>query len=317
MDFFQDLFVLKQQLLESVFPQFQYVASSIGGIAATILITTVVLNAYINSCSIDWGLMLRPFCIAFVLSVFPVLIIQPLDSLAQATNKWMYGICKDSKSQKQQLKQQIRDKIASANTIALEDMVEVAGNIDADNERIEQIFQEHESNDTFSNEISLNWTQRALIDTFTWIVEQLTYVAQLFVSFMGVVYLLLLSLTGPITFALAIIPAFKTGITSWFARYIQIMLYMPLAQIFMFLMQKSQNIILESALATSDMVTYPTLTMWCLNIVSIIGLFKIPTIAEWVVESSGGQAFGAAVNRVGASVAGKAATVARKMITKV
>lgn len=283
-------------MLEDVFPQFQYVASGIGGIAATILIVTVCYESYIKG-GLDIGLALRPFCIAFVLSVFPQLIIAPLDGISQATTKWMSNICDDMKDERKLLNERIKASIE----------YEEEAN-DVDNTDIDAKYQ---ANNASRSEMP-GWLERTCMNIMIWLVNLLTHVAQVFVSFLSIIYMMLLSLTGPITFALAIIPSFRSGITSWFARYIQIMLWQPLAQIFIFLTGSIGNIILETTLNDGSTVTSPQLTLLCISIVSVIGLFKIPTIAEWVVESTGGTGFNAAVNKAGVSTAAGAKMAAAK-----
>jgi len=290
MDFLQELYNLKSLLLDDVFPQFQYVASGIGGIAATILIVTVCYESYIKG-GFDLGLALRPFCIAFVLSVFPQLVIAPLDGISQATTKWMSNICDDMKSERELLNKRIK--------AAIEYEEEAT---DVDNTDIADMDAKYQASNVSRAEMP-GWIERSCMNIMIWLVNLLTHVAQVFVSFLSIIYMMLLSLTGPITFALAIIPSFRSGITSWFARYIQIMLWQPLAQIFIFLTGSIGNIILETALKEERTITSPQLTLLCVSIVSVIGLFKIPTIAEWVVESTGGTGFNAAVNKAGANSA--------------
>lgn len=295
MDFAENLFTIKDVLLENIFPQFQYIASCIGAITATILIVTITLNSYLTGDGIDWSMALRPFVIAFVLAVFPNLVVRPLDSISQATNKWMSSICDEAKNNKEALEEEIKRKIEEENKINTDEYT-IA---DADPNQVNPTFEQNNSTTATSAEQNRpSWIARAFISIITWIVDVLTTVAQIFISFLSIMYLMILSLTGPITFALAILPAFKGGITSWFARYIQIMLWIPLSQIFMYMMYSVQNILLSESLGKS-VVTSPVITMLALGVVSIIGMFKIPSIAEWVIESTGGQSFNAAVNKAG------------------
>lgn len=306
MEFLEQLFLIKEILLTNIFPQFQYIASAIGAITATILIVTVILNSYVNNESIDWGMALRPFCIAFVLSVFPILVIQPLDKVGISVNRWMSEFCDDSKDKVTQLKETIQKKINEQNAIDISEGDEPTW----EDPNIDNLY----DNIEFVNPYQNGKLQELLVDIVNWLVATLTDIAQVFISFLSTVYLTLLSLTGPITFALAIIPAFRGGISSWFARYIQIMLWIPLTQIFVYMMYNLQIILYDLALRNNT-ITMPLLSSIILGAVAVIGIFKIPTLAEWVVESTGGQAFNSAINKTGVA-AGRAGIIAGAAIGK-
>lgn len=306
MEILNDLYTLKSMLLKDVFPDFQYIASSIAGITATMLIVSIALTSYIKGEGIDWLSALRPFVIAFVLSVYPSLIIVPLDSVNKGINKWMDSMLKESKLTQQNLKKQIKDNLhKQEETLYIIDPTEITDPDYSTKDEVDNLFENNQRDNNPQNDFSQtapsggpNWFIRAI----NWLVQILTYVAQIFILVLSSIYLMLLSLTGPITFALAILPAFRSGIASWFARYIQISLWIPLAQIFSFMINHISNSLLQAQLTGSSTVTYPNISMLCISLVSIIGIFKIPSIAEWVVESTGGKAVNHAVNRTGAAI---------------
>ena len=157
-----------------------------------------------------------------------------------------------------------------------------------------------------------NKFQRLIMDAMTYMVEIFSYVAQMFVSFLSVIYMIILSITGPLTFVLAIVPMFRSGIGSWLARYIQIMLWTPISHMIVIIMNYFHIVILRTSLENSIVVTWPTTVMLCLGLVMTIALFKIPTLCEWIVESTGGTAFNTAVNKA----ASKIGTMVVKQVSK-
>lgn len=289
-----ELYDIKQLVVESMLPGFLSVAGQLASITATILLVVVAFESFIKV-GFDKGLALRPFCIAFIIMVFPYLILAPMDSAAKAMNGWMTEVCNASIEKKDKLDEAIKQKVMESEII-YEDLE------DTDTGHIDRLYQGTESSRT---ELP-NTVQRWLMNATLWLVEIFTYVAQLFITVLSVLYLTILSLLGPISFALAIVPSFRGSISDWLARYIQISLWAPLSQIFLLMVNTLTSVVLSVSLSGEGNVTYPTTTVLCVNIISVIGLFKIPTVAEWVVQSTGGSSFNAAYNKAGAKGAGAA-----------
>lgn len=103
-----------------------------------------------------------------------------------------------------------------------------------------------------------------------------------------------LSLLGPLSLALSIFPVFSGSFSSWLARYVQVFLYLPLADIFSLMLSRLQTLMIErdiEALQTGyEAVFSGTSTLYILFLIlGAIGYLTIPYAATYVVHSSGMQ----------------------------
>lgn len=304
MDFINELYHIKSLMLEEIFPDFFNLAVGVGGITGGITIVITSYNVFFGK-GFDLGLALRPFCILFIITMFPYIILSPLDIIGQGLYKWMDKTCEQSGIERENLSKTLKDKI---------DRDEIL-EYDMENTDIAMIDGLYESTEKSNTETPSRF-QRWIMDAMVYLVEIFSYVAQMFVSFLSVIYMIILSITGPLTFVLAIVPMFMSSLGSWLARYIQITLWIPISHIIVIIMNYFHIIILKNAITGTEAITWPTSIMVCLSLVMTIALFKIPTLCEWIVESSGGAAINAAVNKAGAKAAGFTAGVVTKVISK-
>lgn len=290
MDFINELYQIKQLMLDELAPDFLFIAQGVSSITASIMIAIIATHSFLQD-GFDLGMALRPFCIIFIIFVFPQLITTPLDSISQGLNKWMFLTCEQIGEQRNQLSEQLKERILQ------DDIFEY----DIENIDIAEIDGLYESTEHSRTGLP-NRFQKWIMDAMVYLVEIFSCVAQMFVSFLSVIYTIILSITGPLTFVLAIVPMFRSGIGSWFARYIQIMLWTPMSHLIIIIMNYFHIVVLKASLENSISVTWPTTIMFCLGMVMTIALFKIPTLCEWIVESTGGSAFNAAVNKAAAKI---------------
>lgn len=111
------------------------------------------------------------------------------------------------------------------------------------------------------------------------------------------VFLTILTIVGPLAFALAILPAFSHNITSWLSRYIQIALWVPIGQIVVWI---NQWLMAHLADMCSDYALGGKYVILVAVIVASFLISKVKVIASYIVESAGTS--GAESNGVGNTV---------------
>lgn len=143
------------------------------------------------------------------------------------------------------------------------------------------------------------------------------------------VYLIILSLIGPFAFAIGIVPAFRSTIPGWIARYIQVASWIPIGFIILHI---NLEIMKFLTVFTSEYSIGGKYVVLVAGIVSVASVSAVPKIAAYIIDStglndahgnvnaymrSGARAASGAVKSSGSS-AGKAAvlTAARKATTK-
>ncbi|WP_413614449.1 conjugative transposon protein TraJ [Flavobacterium sp. N2469] len=109
--------------------------------------------------------------------------------------------------------------------------------------------------------------------------------------------LVVLSILGPLVFGIAVFDGFQHTLTVWLARYINIYLWLPVANIFGSIIGKIQELMLKLDLSqvqsTGDTFFSRTDTAYLIfMIIGIIGYFTVPSVANYIVHAGGAGAMG-------------------------
>ncbi len=118
------------------------------------------------------------------------------------------------------------------------------------------------------------------------------------------IYMTIMALIGPFTFAIAILTAYPNGIRLWVERYIQYTLWQPLLYIIMYI---GTEILIQG----NQSVTWGGFWTWffmCLAIFTVIK--QVPAIASFIIESAGTEAIANQMSGIGGQVLQKASSAA-------
>jgi conjugative transposon TraJ protein len=107
-------------------------------------------------------------------------------------------------------------------------------------------------------------------------------------------YLIVLSILGPIVFGISVFDGFQHTLTSWIARYINVFLWLPVANIFGAIIAKIQEnmlrIDLEQIARYGDTFFSSTDTAYLIFLVmGIVGYFTVPSVCNYIVQAAGGN----------------------------
>jgi conjugative transposon TraJ protein len=108
-------------------------------------------------------------------------------------------------------------------------------------------------------------------------------------------YLIILAMLGPLVFGLAVFDGFQHTLTVWLARYLNVFLWLPVANIFGAVIATIQENMLKEDLqeiaTNGDTFFSSTDTAYLVfMIIGIIGYFTVPSIANYIVNAGGGNA---------------------------
>jgi len=123
---------------------------------------------------------------------------------------------------------------------------------------------------------------------------------------LGGIYLTVLGIIGPVVFAMAILPGFKTGIRNWIARYIQISMWVPLCYLMMYINLKVSTIFC-GMVASGQAGLGGEWLMVALQAVSLASVAAVPKLAGMIVESTGD-------NGARSTISDPARSIARKLV---
>ena len=117
--------------------------------------------------------------------------------------------------------------------------------------------------------------------------------AALVIDVIRTFFLIVLSILGPLAFAISVWDGFQSSLTQWISRYITIYLWLPVADLFSTIIARLQSIMLQADI--NRMQTDPNFSLdnsdaiyIVFLIIGIIGYFTIPTVAGWIISAGGG-----------------------------
>lgn len=127
-------------------------------------------------------------------------------------------------------------------------------------------------------------------------VLQLLYeAAALCINTLRTFYLIVLAILGPIVFGLSVFDGLQHTLTVWIARYINVFLWLPVANIFGAIIGKIQEnmlkIDIQQVIKYGDTFFSTTDTAYLIFLViGIVGYFTVPSVANYIVQAGGGNA---------------------------
>ncbi len=118
----------------------------------------------------------------------------------------------------------------------------------------------------------------------------------------------MLAILGPLVFGIAVFDGFQHTLTVWLARYINVYLWLPVANIFGSIIGKVQEKMLaldikqvensgDTFFSSTDMAYLIFLIM------GIVGYFIVPSVANYIIHASGGNTLLYKVNSLFTSTA--------------
>ena len=106
--------------------------------------------------------------------------------------------------------------------------------------------------------------------------------------------LIVLAILGPIVFGIAVFDGFQHTLTVWLARYINVFLWLPVANIFGSIVSKIQEKMLAIDIgqvqdAGDTFFSSTDMAYLVFMIIGIVGYFTVPSVANYIVHAGGGN----------------------------
>ena len=143
-----------------------------------------------------------------------------------------------------------------------------------------------------------NWIREGIKE----LLELVFQAAALIIDVIRTFYLIVLAIIGPIVFALSIFDGFQHLLTVWLARYINVYLWLPVANIFGAILAKIQENMINPATSGIPIPGQPfSTTDWAyiaFLLIGIVGYFTVPSVAGYIVNAGGGNALVEKVTRM-------------------
>lgn len=147
-----------------------------------------------------------------------------------------------------------------------------------------------------------------------WMKEVLEVVyaaASLCINTLRTFFLIILAVLGPLVLGFAVFDGFQHTLTVWLARYINIFLWLPVANIFGSILNKIQEQMIKLDISQigqqGDTFFSSTDTAYLIFlIIGIVGYFSVPTVTNFIVNAGGGNAMVQKMNMIVAGTGSRA-----------
>lgn len=278
------------------------VGRGLAGFAATWYIAYRVWRHLANAEPIDFYPLLRPFSIAIAILLFPS-VISLINGVMQPAVSGTASMVEGSDKAITVLLQQKEEAIKT--TDAWQMYVGEDGTGDRDrwykythpddqDGTGEGVFEGIGNDIKFAMAKASYNFRNSIKEWMSQILEILYQAAALCINTIRTFYMIVLAILGPLVFGLAVFDGFQHTLTVWLARYINIFLWLPVANIFGAIIGKIQELMLQLDISqlneNGDTFFSSTDAAYLIfMIIGIVGYFTVPSVANYIVHAGGGN----------------------------
>ncbi len=279
------------------------VGQGIAGFAATWYIASRVWRHIANAEPIDFYPLFRPFVLGFAVLIFPS-VLAMINGIMKPTVTATGQMVKDSDKAIALLLKQKEEAIKK--TAAWQMYVGESGSGDRDKwykythpddptGSDEGIFEGIGNDIKFAmSKASYNF-RNSIKEWMSEVLRVLYEAAALCINTIRTFNLIVLAILGPLVFGIAVFDGFQHTLTVWIARYINVFLWLPVANIFGSIIGKIQEkmLALDISQVQNNGDTFFSSTdvaYLVFMIIGIIGYFTVPSVANYIVNAGGGGA---------------------------
>ena len=316
---FENLHQILRSLYDEMMPlceDMAGVAKGIAGLGALFYVAYRVWQSLARAEPIDVFPMLRPFAIGLCIMFFPTVVLGTLSGVlspvVQGTAQMLEAETLDMNEYREQ-----KDKLEYEAMKRNPETAFLVSNEEFD-KQLEELGWSPDDLVTMAGmyiERSMYQMKKGVRDFFRELLELLFQAAALVIDTLRTFFLVVLSILGPIAFAISVWDGFQSTLTQWICRYVQVYLWLPVSDMFSTILAKIQVLMLQSdiermqadpnfSLDSSDGVYIVFM------IIGIIGYFTIPTVSGWIIQAGGMGNYGRNVNQTAGKAGGFAGSVA-------
>jgi len=297
------------------------VGRGLAGFAALIYIASRVWKNIAQAEPVDFYPLLRPFALGLAILLFPA-VIGLMNGVLQPTVSATSAMVENSDRAIAVLLRQKEQAIRKTDQYQMYVGADGSGDADRwykythpeDPNRQDEGMLDRLANGIDFAMAKASYNFRNSIKQWMSEVLQVVYAAaSLCINTIRTFYLIILAILGPLVFAFAVFDGFEHTLTVWIARYVNVFLWLPIANIFGSIIGKVQENMLRYDISQvnqqGDTFFSATDTAYlCFLIIGIVGYFSVPTVANYIVHAGGGHSI---LSKVNSLVVGGASTTMR------
>lgn len=301
------------------------VAKGVAGLGALFYVSLKVWQALSRAEPIDVFPLLRPFALGICIMFFPTIVLGSINTVLSPIVKGTHGMLEDQVLDLNKL-QEKKDLLEREAMLRNPETAYLVSNEEFD-KKLEDLGWSPSDLVTMSGmyiEREMFEIKKQIRDGFREFLEILFQAAALVIDTIRTFFLIVLSILGPIAFAISVWDGFQSTLTQWLTRYISVYLWLPVADLFSSMLSKIQSLLLErdiEKLSDPNFIPDSSDTVYIIYmIIGIIGYFTVPTVTGWIIQAGGagnftrnitgmatktGNIAGAGAGAVGGNIAGQ------------
>jgi len=289
------------------------VAKGIAGLGALFYVAYRVWQQLSRAEPIDVFPLLRPFAIGFAIMFFPTVVLGTINNVMSPIVKGANNMVKSQTFDIDEHRK-LRDKLEYE---AYKRNPEKAYLVDKEefDRKLNELgtFDAIDKCGLYLDRAAFNM-KKAAQDWFRELLELLFQAAALVLDTVRTFFLIVLSILGPIAFAISVWDGFQSSLTQWITRYLSVYLWLPVSDLFSSILAKLQVLMLKQdieMLSDKSFIPDGSSTVYIIfMIIGIVGYFTVPSVANWIISAGGMGSYGKNVNQTATKAGSVAAGAA-------
>ena len=283
------------------------VAKGIAGLGALFYVAAKVWQALARAEPIDVYPLLRPFAIGLCIMFFPTFVLGTINTVLSPVVRGCHGMLETQTFDMNKYREQ-KDKLEyeankrNPETAYLVDKEEFDKKLDELGWSADDLIT---MGGMYIDRAEYRMKQN-IRKWFQELLELLFQSAGLVIDTIRTFFLIVLSILGPVAFAISVYDGFQNTLTQWITRYISVYMWLPVSDLFSSVLARIQILMLTKDIeAMSDPTFIPdsTNTVYMVFlIIGIFGYFTIPTVANWIIMAGGVSGANRAMNTTATKV---------------
>lgn len=295
------------------------VAKGIAGLGALFYVAAKVWQSLARAEAIDVYPLLRPFALGLCIMFFPTFVLGTINTVLSPVVKGCNQLMETQTFDMNEYRAQ-KDRLEHEALMRSPETAYLASDEEFDRQLEELGWAPSDMvtmTGMYMDRAAYN-IKKSVRDWFRELLEMLFQAAGLIIDTLRTFFLIVLSILGPLAFAISVYDGFQNTLTQWISRYISIYLWLPVSDLFSSVLARIQTLMLQKdieQLSDPNFIPDGSSTVYVIfMIIGIVGYFTIPTVASWIVSAGGTSAYNRNVARAG-SIAGAAVGAASGKVT--
>lgn len=295
------------------------VAKGIAGLGALFYVAAKVWQSLARAEPIDVYPLLRPFALGLCIMFFPTFVLGTINTVLSPVVKGCNQLMETQTFDMNEYRAQ-KDRLEYEALMRSPETAYLASDEEFDRQLEELGWSPSDMvtmTGMYMDRAAYN-IKKSVRDWFRELLEMLFQAAGLIIDTLRTFFLIVLSILGPLAFAIPVYDGFQSTLPQWISRYISIYLWLPVSDLFSSVLARIQTLMLQKdiqELSDPNFIPDGSSTVYVIfMIIGIVGYFTIPTVASWIVSAGGTSAYNRNVARAG-SIAGAAVGAASGKVT--